>query len=82
MTTIDLLITQTLVEGKVNNWTTSFVNHTLNRRVDKMLDDEGWHVLCSVTGEKIPYTALRYWHVERQVAYARPELIVSSDFSY
>ena len=30
----------------------------------------GNHVLCAVTGERIPLEALRYWSVERQEAYA------------
>jgi hypothetical protein len=71
-----------MIEGRTNKWSNERTNHEINRRVDKMFDDEGWHVLCSVTGEKIPYTQLRYWHVERQQAYARPELIKSEDFGY
>ena len=34
----------------------------------------GAHVLCAVTGEVIPLEALRYWSVERQEAYASPEV--------
>jgi len=34
----------------------------------------GTHVLCAVTGEAIPLEALRYWSVERQEAYATPEI--------
>lgn len=34
----------------------------------------GNHVLCAVTGEPIPLEALRYWSVERQEAYATPEV--------
>ncbi|MET1754115.1 DUF2093 domain-containing protein [Novosphingobium sp. RD2P27] len=34
----------------------------------------GNHVLCAVTGEKIPLEALRYWDVERQEPYANPEV--------
>jgi hypothetical protein len=30
----------------------------------------GDHVLCVLTGEKVPLEALRYWCVERQEAYA------------
>lgn len=33
----------------------------------------GDHVLCAVSGEKIPLDALRYWSAERQEAYASPE---------
>lgn len=29
----------------------------------------GSHVICAVTGEKIPLTRLRYWSVDRQEAY-------------
>jgi hypothetical protein len=34
----------------------------------------GGHVLCAVSGEAILLEALRYWSVERQEAYASPEL--------
>jgi hypothetical protein len=34
----------------------------------------GSHVVCAVTGEKIPLDALRYWSVEWQEAYAGPEI--------
>jgi hypothetical protein len=34
----------------------------------------GNYVTCAVSGERIPLDALRYWSVERQEAYARPEL--------
>ena len=30
---------------------------------------QGDHVLCAVTGVKIPLAELRYWSVERQEAY-------------
>jgi hypothetical protein len=33
----------------------------------------GSHVLCAVTGEKIPLEALRYWNAKLQEAYATPE---------
>jgi hypothetical protein len=35
---------------------------------------QGDHVVCAVTGEKIPLDALRYWSVERQEAYASAEI--------
>lgn len=34
----------------------------------------GSHVICAVTGEKIPLEALRYWNAERQEPYASPEI--------
>ena len=34
----------------------------------------GKHVVCAVSAEAIPLEALRYWCVERQEAYASPEL--------
>jgi hypothetical protein len=34
----------------------------------------GYHVLCAVSGEVIPLESLRYWSVDRQEAYATPEL--------
>jgi hypothetical protein len=33
----------------------------------------GGHVLCAVSGRRIPLEGLRYWSVERQEAYAGPE---------
>ncbi|NLS27568.1 hypothetical protein S2M10_25650 [Sphingomonas sp. S2M10] len=33
----------------------------------------GDHVLCAVTGERVPVDSLRYWSVARQEAYATPE---------
>ena len=34
----------------------------------------GHFVLCAVTGEQIPLEELRYWSVDRQEAYASPEI--------
>lgn len=34
----------------------------------------GDHVVCAVSGEKIPLDALRYWSVERQEPYATAEI--------
>ncbi len=34
----------------------------------------GSHVLCAVTGEAVPLEELRYWSVDRQEAYASPEI--------
>jgi hypothetical protein len=34
----------------------------------------GRFVTCAVTGEPIPLEQLRYWSVERQEAYASPEI--------
>ncbi len=34
----------------------------------------GGYVVCAVTGEHIPLTELRYWSVDRQEAYAGPEV--------
>lgn len=34
----------------------------------------GDHVVCAVSGEKIPLDALRYWCVAEQEAYASAEL--------
>ena len=34
----------------------------------------GRFVACAVTGEAIPLEELRYWSVERQEAYASPEV--------
>lgn len=34
----------------------------------------GQHVICAVSGVVIPLEELRYWSVERQEAYATPEI--------
>lgn len=34
----------------------------------------GAYVVCAVSAEQMPLAALRYWSVERQEAYASPEL--------
>lgn len=34
----------------------------------------GDHVVCAVSGERIPLELLRYWSVARQEAYASAEL--------
>ena len=33
----------------------------------------GDHVICAVTGERIPLDELKYWSVERQEAYVSAE---------
>jgi hypothetical protein len=33
----------------------------------------GDHVICAVTGTRIPLTELRYWNVDRQEAYVDAE---------
>jgi hypothetical protein len=35
---------------------------------------QGDHVVCAVSGEKIPLDALRYWSVTRQEPYASAEI--------
>ena len=35
---------------------------------------QGDHVLCAVTGEKIPLEELRYWSVVKQEPYATAEI--------
>ena len=39
----------------------------------------GDHVLCSVSGEKIPLDNLRYWNVARQEPYATAEISARSE---
>lgn len=39
----------------------------------------GDHVLCAVSGEKIPLDQLRYWSVARQEAYATAEIATRAD---
>jgi hypothetical protein len=38
----------------------------------------GDHVLCAVTGQKIPLDDLRYWSVEKQEPYATAEIAVKA----
>ena len=38
----------------------------------------GDHVLCAITGARIPLHELRYWSVERQEAYATAEAAASA----
>jgi len=39
----------------------------------------GDHVVCAVTGEKIPVEDLRYWSVARQEAYASAQASVQAE---
>lgn len=39
----------------------------------------GDHVVCAITGAKIPLDDLRYWSVERQEAYATAEASVRAE---
>jgi hypothetical protein len=39
----------------------------------------GDHVVCAVSGEKIPLDRLRYWSVARQEAYAGAALSVQAE---
>lgn len=39
----------------------------------------GDHVVCAVSGARIPLDALRYWSVARQEAYASAELAVQAE---
>lgn len=34
----------------------------------------GSYVICAVSGETIPLEGLRYWSVDRQEAYASPQI--------
>jgi len=39
----------------------------------------GDHVLCAITGARIPLDELRYWSVERQEAYVSAEASVQAE---
>ena len=39
----------------------------------------GDHVLCAITGKRIPIEELRYWSVERQEAYASAQASVEAE---
>ena len=40
---------------------------------------DGDHVICAVTGSRIPLQELRYWSVERQEAYVDAEASLKSE---
>jgi hypothetical protein len=42
----------------------------------------GSYVVCAVSGRKIPLDALRYWNVERQEAYATPQIALQQYQKY
>lgn len=48
-----------------------------NSRITALLSE--WFVECSVTGDPIPVTELRYWNVEKQEAYKSPEIMPFED---
>jgi len=37
-----------------------------------------WFVECSVTGDPIPVTELKYWNVEKQEVYKSPETVMGN----
>ncbi|TVV76338.1 DUF2093 domain-containing protein [Sphingomonas solaris] len=39
----------------------------------------GDHVVCAVSGEKVPLDHLRYWSVARQEGYASAEIAVKAE---
>jgi hypothetical protein len=39
----------------------------------------GDHVICAVTGARIPLHELKYWSVERQEPYADPEASLKAE---
>ncbi|ARS27953.1 DUF2093 domain-containing protein [Sphingomonas sp. KC8] len=41
----------------------------------------GDHVLCAVSGERIPLDNLRYWSVDKQEAYATAEISTKAALS-
>jgi hypothetical protein len=43
---------------------------------DYQIVRHGHYVCCSVTGQKIPLSELRYWSAELQEAYAGPEAVL------
>ena len=44
----------------------------------RLLSD-GDHVVCAVTGERIPIQELRYWSVERQEPYVSPDASLDAE---
>ena len=44
----------------------------------RLLSD-GDHVVCALTGQKIPLDDLRYWSVERQEAYVDAEASLKAE---
>lgn len=70
---IDLILKSTFEE--LRGKSKEEISYEVGKRIDQMITKEGWYVICSVSGEKIPYNDLRYWSVEHQRCWARPELI-------
>lgn len=40
----------------------------------------GDHVVCAVSGERVPLESLRYWSVAKQEAYATAEIATKAEF--
>jgi hypothetical protein len=47
----------------------------------RLLSD-GDHVICAVTGERIPVHELKYWSVERQEPYLDAEASLKAEQAY
>jgi hypothetical protein len=78
--TIDLLMRSIITEMAGQH--KDEINYEIHKRIEALLDREGWYLICSVSDEKIPYTQVRYWSVQHQRCWARPELIDHSLFGY
>lgn len=65
--TILITMVQTILSNK----------ETANEQIKYQLEDlfVDWYVICSVSGERIRLCDLKYWDVEKQEVYARPELV-------
>ena len=48
-----------------------------NDRIIAILSE--WFVVCSVTGDPIPVTDLKYWNVEKQEVYKSPETVMGNN---
>lgn len=51
------------------------IGNLLERELQTEETMRSWFVRCSVSGEDIALLDLRYWDVETQALYARPELM-------
>lgn len=48
-----------------------------NDRIIAILSE--WFIECSVTGDPIPVTELKYWNVEKQEVYKSPETVMGNN---
>lgn len=66
----ELAFTQTQAKGLPPHEQETILNRVM----------QNYYVLCSVTDQQIPLSELKYWNVERQIAYASAQNVPLSHF--